>query len=117
MEVRLHHRDGAPILVCANAIGQAGDALALVTACVEHGTHRVLLEARQLPADFFALRTGFAGEFLQKLQNYGVRLAVVFPQDVEHGESFRAFLLEAKRGRSFRAFSERSEAEAWLASE
>jgi hypothetical protein len=59
----------------------------------------------------------FAGEFLQKLQNYRMRAAGVFPADREYGERFSEFLSEAKRGGSFRAFAIRMDAEAWLASE
>jgi hypothetical protein len=93
------------------------DALGLVTACVENDAPRLLLTSRSLPAAFFDLHSKFAGEFLQKLENYRIRFAGVFPQEQEYGERFSEFLSEAKRGRSFRAFTNRSDAEAWLASE
>jgi hypothetical protein len=62
----------------------------------------VLLEAEQLPPAFFDLRSGFAGEFLQKLQNYQLRVAAVFPTDGEDGNRFREFMAEATLGRTFR---------------
>jgi Domain of unknown function (DUF4180) len=117
MQVELIERDGVRIVECVGPIARVGDALELVAACVERDATRVLLESRHLPPAFFELRSGFAGELLQKLQNYRLRLAGVFPQDADYGERFREFLLEARRGRSFRVFAARAEAEAWLASD
>jgi Domain of unknown function (DUF4180) len=89
----------------------------LVAACFEHDAERVLLESHVLPAAFFDLSSGFAGEFLQKFSNYRIRLGAVFPSKDGYSERFREFLLEARRGRGFRVFSSRPEAEAWLISE
>jgi hypothetical protein len=88
--------------------------LALVTAVIESASHLVLLDAAAFPEAFFDLRSGFAGEFLQKMVNYRVRVAAVFPPDDGYSERFKEFLSEARRGRDFRAFSDRAEAEAWL---
>lgn len=115
MEVRLLERDGARIVECVSAIRRSQDALELIAAGFEQGSTRLLLESDRLPAAFFELRSGFAGEFLQKLQNYRMRLACVLPAEDAHGERFREFLSEARRGRSFRAFASRADAEAWLA--
>lgn len=114
MQVELRERDGVRYLECTGAMGP-GDAMALVAACLEHGAGGVLLESHHLPPAFFDLRTGFAGELLQKLQNYGLRLAGVFASEEQYGERVRELLREARRGRGFRAFSAREDAEAWLA--
>ena len=105
-----------PILECLQPIATAGDALELISACIENGATRVLLDDRHLPAAFFELRSGFAGEFVQKLVNYRMQLAVVFSDPAKHGERFEQFVLEARRGRGFRAFDDRESALAWLAS-
>ena len=117
MVVTAHDRDGVRIVECVDSITAVGDALALISTCLEQGAARVLLESRTLPAAFFDLRSGFAGEFLQKFQNYHMRLAAVFPSQTEYNERFREFLSEARRGRTFRVFAGRSEAEAWLTSD
>ena len=117
MHVEVRERDGVRIVECAESIARADDALALVAVCIEHDSTRVLLESHNLPVAFFELGSRFAGEFLQKLQNYRIRLAGVFPSEDGYSDRFREFLSEARRGRSFRVFSARSEAEAWLASE
>lgn len=117
MRLRKVERGGVRFVECVEPIAAASEVLELVAGCIEHDARGVLVESPMLPPEFFDLRTGFAGEFLQKLVNYGVRLAAVFPNEAAYGERFREFLVEAKRGRAFRAFAERSDAEAWLCGE
>jgi hypothetical protein len=107
---------GVRILECTEPIATTGDALGLVSAAFENDATRILLEDRHLPPAFFELRTQFAGEFVQKLLNYQLRLAVVFSDVPKHGERFEEFVREARRGRGFRAFDDRASALAWLAS-
>jgi hypothetical protein len=116
MEVEVLDRDGVRIVECTDLIARVDDALELIAACIERHSTRLLLDSRHLPAAFFDLRSKFAGEFLQKLQNYRLRVAAVFPSEHEYSERFSEFLSEAKRGNSFRAFTVRADAEAWLAS-
>ena len=117
MLVEVRVREGVCIVEGMESIARVDDALDLVAACIERASTRLLLESRHLPTAFFDLRSRFAGEFLQKLQNYRIRVAGVSPSEHGYNERFREFLLEAKQGRSFRAFAVRSEAESWLASE
>jgi hypothetical protein len=116
MRVEAIERNGVRIVACAENVTALGDALGLVAACAENRTDRLLIESMYLPPEFFELRTRFAGELLQKLQNYRIQVAAVFASDDGHGDRFREFLLEARRSRSasFRVFAAREEAEAWL---
>lgn len=97
-------------------IAVVDDALRFVEAAYEQNTRAFLLEEHLLPAEFFDLRTRFAGEFVQKLVNYGLRVAAVFPPDASRSERFREFVGELRGGHAFRTFETRAEAEAWLAS-
>jgi GrpB-like predicted nucleotidyltransferase (UPF0157 family) len=115
-QVRVLDRAAGRIVERLAPITRVEDALDLVACCVEHGSTRLLLEAGVLPEAFFELRTRFAGELLQKLQNYRIRVAAVFPPDPGPGERFAEFVAEARRGCDFHAFTRREEAEAWLAS-
>ncbi|MDP9912914.1 hypothetical protein J2W27_005046 [Variovorax boronicumulans] len=100
-----------------SAVTAPEEATELVSACFEHDTNRLLIDARVLPPAFFALRTRFAGEFLQKLQTYRLRTAVLMAPDADHGERFAEYLHEARRGHFCRFFTAREEALAWLARE
>jgi hypothetical protein len=103
-------------VVWSQPIAKVDDALRLVEASYEQQSRAFLLEEHLLPAEFFDLRTRFAGEFVQKLVNYGLRVAAVFPPDAARGERFREFVGELRGGHRFRTFETRAEAEAWLAS-
>jgi hypothetical protein len=63
---------GAPLLM------KAADVSLLLESCFASSTRAILLHAENLPAAFFDLSSGVAGEMLQKLRTYGgYRLAVV----------------------------------------
>lgn len=102
------------IVECQSPITKLEDALNLVAACGEYQTNRLLLDAGFLPESFFDLRSRFAGEFIQKLQTYSVQTAGVFAPEAEYSEHFQEFLNEARRGRQFRVFNERTAAIDWL---
>ena len=102
------------ILECVDSVVDPDDALSIVAASYEMNTNRVLLRDRQLPPEFFALRTRFAGEFIQKLVNYQITVACVFEDGRPFGDRFREYVGEAKQGRQFRSFTDEREAVAWL---
>lgn len=94
----------------------AEDASILLETCFSHETRRALLYAENLPAEFFDLSSGQAGAILQRLRNYGVRLAVVCPPGTERFSThFGEMLAEEQQGRSFAVFPERTAALDWLA--
>jgi len=106
-----------PVVECKSPLSSVNEAAELVSACAERNTDRLLLDASVLPPSFFELPTCFAGEFLQKLQNYHLRTAVVISPVIDYGARFDEYLLDAKRARFSRLFSSREEALAWLALE
>jgi hypothetical protein len=90
------------------------DPLRAVVHCIEHGAPALLFDAGALPPSFFDLRTGIAGELVQKLVNYGLRMAAVVPDLAARPARFQDFAREANHGRTFRFFGTRAEAIAWL---
>ena len=62
-------------VVWSQPIAVVDDALRLVEASYERQARAFLLDGSLLPPEFFDLRTRFAGEFVQKLVNYGLRVA------------------------------------------
>ena len=98
------------------AAGEPIDLAAVFRSCIEHGCWALLLDHGALPAAFFDLRSGVAGDLVQKLTNYGVRMAAVVPDLAAHSERFGEFAREANRGRVFRFFATREAAIDWLRS-
>ena len=89
------------------------DALDLITACFENNIHLLMLHAEALPDDFFKLKTGLAGQVLQKFINYQVKVAVILTSELKI-EKFKELLNESNKGNDFRVYSNIDEAESWL---
>jgi hypothetical protein len=99
----------------ATLLRTAGDVSIVIETCLGSRAERVLLHAENLPAAFFDLSSGEAGAMLQKLRNYGVRLAVVCPAGaVRFSRRFGEMVREESRGEWFRLFDDRESAQAWL---
>ncbi|WP_437934107.1 DUF4180 domain-containing protein [Sorangium sp. So ce341] len=87
----------------------------LLEACFSDGVRCALLYAANLPAPFFDLSSRQAGEILQKLRNYWVRLAVVCPPEGPGFSSrFGEMLAEERRGAYFGVFETRDAAVEWI---
>jgi hypothetical protein len=92
-----------------------GDASPVVEACLSFETDLALLYAANLGAEFFDLSSRVAGEVLQKLRNYRVRLAVVCPPGtVRFSSRFGEMLAEERRLPHFGVFDTRDDALQWL---
>jgi hypothetical protein len=100
----LEHRYGVPVLVCAPdgpALRDDGELLDVIGEASAHQAELVLLPVERLPAAFFALRSGVAGNLVQKFVNYRLRLAILgdVSTQVTHSDALRDFVCEANRGR------------------
>jgi hypothetical protein len=91
------------------------DASRVIEACLSAGVFAALLYAPNLTPAFFDLSSREAGEILQKLRNYDVRLAVACPQgNVTFSRRFGEVIAEERPGRFFGVFDTRGEALEWL---
>lgn len=98
------------------ARGAADTVTAIIEASWGTESRGALVEAASLPAEFFDLSSRVAGETLQRLRNYGLRLAVVVPPAWDGGSSrFGEMVAEERRGRDFGLFDSRDAAVRWLA--
>jgi hypothetical protein len=87
------------------------DATLVLEGCFSAGVRQALLYPENLTAGFFDLSSGEAGDILDKLRRYQVRLAVVCaPGSVEFSSRFREILSD-----DLRIFETREAALAWLA--
>jgi Domain of unknown function (DUF4180) len=81
-------------------LARAGDVSDFISAAWEHEAALVAIPAQRLAEDFFRLRTGLAGEAIQKFVNYRIRLAVIgdIARFVEASGPLRDFVIESNRG-------------------
>jgi hypothetical protein len=75
----------------------------------------LLIDEKQLGAGFFDLRTGLAGEVLQKFTNYRLRLAIVVADAGAYGPRFGELMREHRTHDAVRFFSSGQLARQWLA--
>lgn len=103
------------ILVAAEAglaVRNAGDILDLLGACYQ--IDGLLLTEADLAPAFFDLKSGLAGELLQKFVNYRVRVAIVVPDPAAYGDRFKELAYEHRAHGLIRFTPSRVAAEAWL---
>lgn len=97
------HEQGDRLIVELQAEGvlleTAQDALDLMMNLTSSEVHKIILHRDNVSEAFFDLKTGLAGEVLQKFVNYRVQVAIVGDFSDLDSESFQAFLRESNRGR------------------
>jgi PadR family transcriptional regulator, regulatory protein AphA len=90
------------------------DALDIVAACWENNAYHLMLHDEVICDDFFNLRTGLAGNVMQKFVNYNIKAAVVITSEHRIKGKFKEMISEANKGNVFRSFKNVGEAENWL---
>jgi len=75
------------------------DALDLMGNSDYLGARSVIIYKKNLPNEFFDLKTKLAGEILQKYANYHFKLAIVGKFETYQSNALRAFILECNRGK------------------
>lgn len=95
--------------VCAIIQGEekiiinAQSALELLIAAREAaGTKNLVVPKRLIAEDFFILSTGLAGDVLQKLTNYGGRIAIYGDFSRYTSKPLKDFMYESNQGRDVR---------------
>lgn len=82
----------------------------LMSAKYELGTKNLLIAKRLVAEDFFVLSTGLAGEVLQKLINYGGRIAIYGDYSRYTSKPLKDFMFESNKGRDVFFAATRDEA-------
>jgi len=106
--------NGARVLACAQEgpqLGREQDALDLIAAGYEHQAEFVVIPVQRLAPEFFQLRTGMLGAFVQKLQNYRFGVAFVgdLSAEVSQSTALRDFIHESRSGRTVMFVADREE--------
>lgn len=117
MDYLVHELDGARMIEAPPGqplLRAASDVTTLIEACYEHAAQRMLLSPEHLTERFFDLSSGEAGEILQKLRTYRVRLAIVRPRALPMSSRFPDLLADEAQGHDFGVFDDRATALGWL---
>lgn len=100
--IQTDHTVVANIIADEKVIVRYQDALDLMANCQYQGTSKIILDEKNIVDEFFDLKTGFAGEVLQKFSNYKCQLAIVGDFSKFQSKSLRDFIYESnKMGRIF----------------
>jgi hypothetical protein len=101
MEIIFHefqNKNAAEIVSEEIVIKETQDAIDLLGECDYRGARSIILCEKHFPPEFFDLRTGFAGEILQKFSTYNFRLAIIGDFSKYKSRSLQDFIRESNRG-------------------
>lgn len=76
-------------------INNTQDALNLMAECDERGARHIILHEKNIAPEFFNLKTGLAGEILQKFVNYQVKLTITGDFTGIKSKAFQDFIRES----------------------
>jgi hypothetical protein len=79
-------------------ISNVQDALNLIGNCSYKGATKVIVQEKNIIPAFFDLKTGIAGEVLQKFSTYGLSLAIVGDFSKYASKSLKDFIYESNKG-------------------
>ena len=113
MKVEVHNVNNtlvAEVISSGVIIRDASDGSDIMGELYFAGSDRIIIHEKNLAAAFFDLKTGIAGEILQKFSNYRMRLAIVGDFGKYESESLKAFISESNRGKEVNFVASRDEA-------
>lgn len=88
-------RKTAEILDSSEQIAKAEDILDIMADVRYNESDSIIIHSKNLKPDFFDLKTGIAGEILQKFSNYRMRLAIVGDFSQVKSRSLKDFIRES----------------------
>jgi len=92
-----------PVLVCTpdeKKLKSEQDAVDLIGEAISSGARMIVVPVGRLEEDFFQLKNGLAGHFIQKFVTYRRRLVILgdISQYVAQSRALRDFVYETNRG-------------------
>ena len=87
----------AEVLSESIVIARIEDGLNLMADIYYQGYDAIIIHEKNITPDFFDLKTGIAGEILQKFSNYRMRLAIVGDFTTYKIKSFNDFVFESNK--------------------
>jgi hypothetical protein len=99
--MKIVNKDGQNVTIINQSarIANAQAALDLMASAHYHDSNDAMVIYKEsFDESFFDLKTGFAGEVLQKFSNYHMRLAIVGDFSVYKSNALRDFIYECNKG-------------------
>lgn len=78
-------------------ISEVQDVLDLMANCDYQGARNIIVRKEHITPHFFDLRTGIAGEVLQKFSTYRIKLGIVGDFSKYESKSLRNFIYESNK--------------------
>lgn len=75
------------------------DGLDLLGDCYYQGFDSIILHQQNITPDFFDLKTGIAGDILQKFSNYRMRLVIIGDFSMYTSKPLQDFIFESNKGK------------------
>lgn len=100
----------AEVISEVQIITKARDGIDLMGNLYYQGFIKIVIYEKNITPDFFDLKSGFAGEILQKFSTYRIPLAIVGDFAKYPGKSLNDFILESNKGRHVSFVSTSAEA-------
>ncbi len=100
MEIEVIEIKGKNIAIINSSgiiIHETQDALDLMAEASYLNSHKIIIKEDQVTPAFFDLKTGIAGEILQKFSTYNVQLAVIGDFSKYTSKSLRDFMFESNK--------------------
>ena len=119
MNIKVHQHNETTIAEVISdevLIHTPDDGLQLMVDLYYQGYGEMILHEQNITPEFFDLKTGIAGEILQKFATYRVRLAIVGDFARYESKSLRDFIFESNKGRHISFVSSVEEAVGRLSS-
>lgn len=101
MQITLNRKDNSTVALISSegiVINNVNDALDLMANVRYQECDKMILRKEQITDDFFELKTGLAGEILQKYTNYQMRVAIVGEFNGYNSKSLNDFIYECNQG-------------------
>lgn len=101
MNIEITNHNGvfmAELIADEVVVKEVQDALDIMANAAYSGATTLIFHEKNITPDFFDLKTGIAGDILQKFSNYNMPLAIVGDFSKFTSKSLRDFIYESNKG-------------------
>ncbi|TKC09408.1 DUF4180 domain-containing protein [Pedobacter frigoris] len=102
MDIKAHEIGNIKIAEVVSAeviVKNAEEGLQLLVDVYYQDFDKIIIHEKNITPDFFNLKSGIAGEILQKVSNYRMQLFIIGEFSKYPGNSIKDFIYESNRGR------------------